>query len=88
MDDVTLERTCEKCNLPQGETRTETVTGVGYGWKCTCNWWNWTAKLVPDPETTVCSSMFCYNRAEINANPVLPPFCEDCKSKQKKVFTK
>ena len=35
-----------------------------------------------DDNTTVCSTMFCYNRAEITNDPAKPPFCDDCKEKK------
>lgn len=73
---------CVKCKLPQGETPTETVTGKGYGWKCTgCSWWNWIYRV--KPEITTCSTMHCYNRAEVSDDPAKPPFCKDCKKKGK-----
>lgn len=35
-------------------------------------------------ETTICSTMFCYNRAEITNDPAKPPFCEQCQDRNKK----
>jgi len=34
-------------------------------------------------EMTVCSTMFCYNEAEVTNDPAKPPFCEECKEKKK-----
>ena len=34
--------------------------------------------------TTVCSTMFCYERAEVTNDPAKPPFCAKCKTRAKK----
>lgn len=28
---------------------------------------------------TICSTMFCYNDAEVTNDPAHPPFCDECK---------
>lgn len=38
-------------------------------------------KLDKEPETTICSTMHCYNRAEETNDPLHPPFCEQCRDR-------
>lgn len=41
-------------------------------------------KLIDASRLTVCSTMFCYNDAEVSDDPAKPPFCFRCQENQKK----
>lgn len=38
---------------------------------------------IPIEMTTICSTMFCYNRAKETNDPAHPPFCEQCQERKK-----
>lgn len=40
------------------------------------------SKSISEVETTVCSTMHCYNRAEETNDPLHPPFCEQCQDRK------
>lgn len=40
-------------------------------------------KLIKASRLTVCSTMFCYNDAEVSDDPTRPPFCFRCQAKAK-----
>jgi hypothetical protein len=40
--------------------------------------------VLSEETTTVCSTMFCYNRAPISIDLAKPPFCDECKAKKRR----
>lgn len=41
-------------------------------------------ELEKEEETTICSTMHCYNRAKETHDPRNPPFCEQCQDRKKR----